>query len=262
MRLPIYQLDAFATRRFRGNPAAVVVVGGASLPDDALRDIAAENNLSETAFVTGAESGYALRWFTPTTEVPLCGHATLAAAAVVLERLEPGRRDVTFASPSGPLHVTRRDGRYAMDFPARPVEPIPPPAGMASALGSEPVEVHGNAFNYLALLSSDAEVRRLAPDLRGVAELDRPGVIVTARAEPPYDIVSRYFAPRKGIPEDPVTGGAHCSLAPFWAPRLGTPVLRAVQASERGGELVCTLAGDRVTLEGGCVFYLQGEIEL
>lgn len=183
MRTPIFQLDAFTTRRFAGNPAAVVRLGR-FLPDAELQAVAAENNLSETAFLVpeGGEGGnYRLRWFTPAAEVPLCGHATLASAAVVMERLEPGRRRVVFHTASGPLTVERTD-------------------------------------------------------------------------------VSRYFAPAKGIPEDPVTGAAHCMLAPYWARRLGKTEFRAFQASRRGGEVLCRLAGDRVELEGSCVFYLEGEV--
>lgn len=261
MRTRIFQLDAFTTRRFAGNPAAVMPLD--RFPDDAvLQAIAAENNLAETAFLVPEGGDYRLRWFTPTTEVPLCGHATLASAAVVMERLEPTRNVVVFHSASGPLTVTRTGNVYAMDFPARPSEPIPSPAELAEALGASPVEVLVNSFNYLALLESPKILRELAPDMGGLARMDRPGVIVTAAGDEGYDFVSRYFAPAKGIPEDPVTGAAHCMLAPYWARRLDKTEFRAFQASRRGGEVTCRLAGDRVELQGTCVFYLEGEVEI
>jgi PhzF family phenazine biosynthesis protein len=255
----VFQVDAFTTRIFRGDPAAVVVLD--AFPEDAtLQAIAAEHSLSETAFLVPTASGYDLRWFTPVLEVPLCGHATLASAAVVLERLEPGRSQVVFATASGPLSVRRAGEGYAMNFPARPCEPVAAPAGLAEALGAPLVEVHANAFNVLALLSGEDAVRAVAPDQAALERIDFPGVIVTAAGEPPHAIVSRYFAPRKGIAEDPVTGGAHCTLAPFWASRLGKDELLAWQASPRGGELMCRVRGDRVELEGACAFYLEGTI--
>lgn len=261
MRTPIFQLDAFTTRRFAGNPAAVMPM--ASFPaDDVMRAIAAENNLAETAFLVRDGGDYRLRWFTPAVEVPLCGHATLASAAVVMERLEPGRKKVVFHSASGPLTVHRTATGYVLNFPARPAEPISAPPDLTRALGVVPVEVVVNAFNYLALLESPSAVRSLTPDMPAVARLDRPGVIVTAAGDGGYDFVSRYFAPAKGIPEDPVTGAAHCMLAPYWSERLGKTEFRAFQASRRGGEVVCRLVGERVELEGSCVFYLEGEAEI
>jgi PhzF family phenazine biosynthesis protein len=230
------------------------------LPDSTLQAIGAENNLAETAFLVPHDGDYRLRWFSPTTEVPLCGHATLASAAAVMERLEPGRDRVVFHTASGPLTVNRADSGYVMDFPARPSERIPAPPGLAAALGAVPLEVFAHPRNYLALLESAQAVRELVPDLAAIARLDRAGVIVTAAdGGGTYDFVSRYFAPSQGVPEDPVTGSAHCMLAPFWAPRLGKSRFRAYQASRRGGEVGCTLAGDRVELAGHCVFYLEGE---
>jgi PhzF family phenazine biosynthesis protein len=262
MRVPIFQLDAFAARRFEGNPAAVMVLP--AFPDDAaMLRIAAENNLAETAFLVREGEDWRIRWFTPRVEVPLCGHATLAAAAVVMERLEPARREVVFHSASGPLLVARNAVGYRMDFPARPSERMAqPPAGIADALGAQPLELWQNEFNYLALLRDPAAVRALAPDFRALARLDRPGVIVTAAGEGEFDFTSRYFAPAKGVDEDPVTGGAHCMLAPFWEPRLGKREFLARQASARGGTVRCVLRDTRVELEGGCVFYLEGEAEL
>ncbi len=261
MRTQIFQVDAFATRRFTGNPAAVMPMDR-FLDGAVLQAIAAENNLSETAFLVPEGGDYHLRWFTPITEVPLCGHATLASAAVVMERLEPGRSKVVFHSASGPLTVKRTDAGYVMDFPARSSEPIPTPPGLAEALGVVPVEVFVNAFNYMALLESAQVLRELAPGMTALARMDRPGVIVTAQGDGFYDFISRYFAPAKGIPEDPVTGAAHCMLTPYWAKRLNKTEFRALQASRRGGEIICRLVGDRVELEGSCVFYLEGEVEI
>ena len=261
MQMRLFQVDAFASRRFTGNPAAVMPMER-FLDDEVLQAIAAENNLAETAFLVPAGPDYQLRWFTPTTEVPLCGHATLASAAVIMERLEPTRRRVVFHTQSGPLTVERTEAGYSMDFPARAFQPVACPAGLAEALGVVPVQVFADAGNYIALLESARIVRKLAPDIAGIARLDRGGLVVTAPGDGPYDFVSRYFAPAKGIPEDPVTGGAHCGLAPFWAERLNKTVLRAFQASRRGGEIRCVLRGDRVELQGTCVFYLEGNVEI
>jgi len=261
MRAPIFQVDAFTTRRFAGNPAAVMPMNS-FLADETLQAIAAENNLAETAFLVRDGDDYRLRWFTPTTEVPLCGHATLASAAVVMERLEPARDRVVFHSASGPLTVRRANAGYIMDFPVRLSEPVSPPPNLIAALGLVPTEVLISDFNYMAVLASAQAVREVAPDMAALARIDRPGVIVTAKGEGSYDFVSRYFAPAKGIPEDPVTGSAHCMLAPYWAARLGKTAFRAFQASPRGGEVICRLAGDRIELEGTCVFYLEGEAEV
>jgi PhzF family phenazine biosynthesis protein len=261
MHTSIFQIDAFTTRRFAGNPAAVMPMDG-FLEDAVLQAIAAENNLAETAFLVSERGDYRLRWFTPTTEVPLCGHATLASAAVVMERLEPGRKAVVFHSASGPLTVNRTETGYVMDFPARPSELVSTPVGLADALGVVPIEVFVNDFNYLALLESEQVLRALAPDMTGLVRMDRSGVIVTAPGDGVYDFVSRYFAPAKGIPEDPVTGAAHCMLAPYWAKRMDKTVFRAFQASRRGGEIICRLVHDRIELEGTCVFYLEGKVEI
>ena len=261
MGTAIFQLDAFTSRRFAGNPAAVMPMD--SFPSDAvLQAIAGENNLAETAFLIRQGEDYRLRWFTLTTEVPLCGHATLASAAVVMERLEPGRRRVVFHSASGPLTVNRSNAGYVMDFPARLSKAVPTPPGLSAALGVVPVEAVADTFNYLVLLESAQVVRELAPDIAAIARMDRSGVIVTASGDSNYDFVSRYFAPAKGIPEDPVTGGAHCALAPYWANRLNKADFRAYQASRRGGEIICRVRSDRVELEGTVVFYLQGEVEI
>jgi len=261
MRTPIFKIDAFATKAFTGNPAAVMPM--TNFPADAtMQALASENNLAETAFLVPEGSDYRLRWFTPRVEVPLCGHATLASAAVVMERLDPGRKQVVFHSASGPLTVTRTHAGYVMNFPARPCDPAAIPEALAEALGVVPTEVWLNAFNYMALLENARTLREVHPDMPSIARMDRPGVIVTAPGDGAYDFVSRYFAPAKGIPEDPVTGAAHCMLTPYWAKRTGKTVFRAFQASRRGGEMICRLLGDRVELEGSCVFYLEGEVEV
>jgi PhzF family phenazine biosynthesis protein len=260
-RAPIFKLDAFATRRFTGNPAAVIVLQ--TFPSDTIMQaVAAENNLAETAFLVPDGEDYHLRWFTPKIEVPLCGHATLASAAVVMERLQPGRDQAIFHSASGPLTVHRTGRGYRMNFPARPSSPVPAPSALVEALHIHPVEVLANQFNYMVLVDRVEALRQLIPDMAALVRLDRPGVIVTAPGDGVYDFVSRYFAPAKGIPEDPVTGAAHCMLTPYWANRLGKTSFRAFQASPRGGEVLCCLSGDRVELEGSCVFYLVGEVEL
>lgn len=192
--LPIYQVDAFSSRLFGGNPAAVVVLD--AFPDDALlHAIAAENNLAETAFLVPHDGQYRLRWFTPLIEVPLCGHATLASAAVVMERLAPGRTEVVFHTASGDLGVRRSATGYVLDFPARKPEPVPTPSGLAAALGCEPLEVLDDGFVYTAVLLDARTVRELAPDVDAIARLARPGLAVTAPGDGPYDCVSRYFAP-------------------------------------------------------------------
>jgi PhzF family phenazine biosynthesis protein len=262
IRTQLFQIDAFTNQRFAGNPAAVMPLE--RFPsDDAMQAIAAENNLAETAFVVPENGDYRIRWFTPTVEVPLCGHATLASAAVVMEKLEPKRNSVVFHSASGPLKVDRAEGsRYVMDFPARYSEEVSEPPDFARILGVQPVQVFANTFNYMVVLNEAKTVRELSPDLSAVAQLGRDGVIVTATGDEGYDIISRYFAPAKGVDEDPVTGSAHCMLAPFWAERLDKNELRAWQASPRGGEVICRVHDDRVELEGECVFYLEGEAEI
>ena len=261
MQVRIFQVDAFTTTRFAGNPAAVMVMD--RFPADlVMQSIADENNLAETAFVVPEKDDYEIRWFTPKVEVPLCGHATLASAAVVMERLEIGRREVVFHSRSGPLPVTRTDAGYVLNFPSRPSRRVSGPVDLAAALGAEPLEVYGNTFNYMAILKDEATVRTLNPDFAAIAAYDRPGVIVTAAGSGGIDFVSRYFAPAKGIPEDPVTGAAHTMLAPYWATRLAKTEFRAFQASRRGGEVNCRIMGDRVLLQGGAVFYMEGTAEI
>lgn len=257
MQARLFQIDAFTSRQFAGNPAAVMVLD--AYPDeDMLQALAAENNLSETAFIVPHTGDYRIRWFTPTVEVPLCGHATLASAAVVLDRLEPVREAVVFHSKSGPLTVRRSETGYVMDFPVRRCTPAAPPEGLAEAIGAIPVESLWDGFNFVVRLASAGDVRNLSPNFAAIERISCAGVVVTAPGDATYDCVSRYFAPAKGIPEDPVTGGAHCALTPYWAERLGKTELHAFQASARGGELRCRLRGERVELEGACAFYLEG----
>ncbi|MFP5389927.1 MAG: PhzF family phenazine biosynthesis protein [Gammaproteobacteria bacterium] len=260
--IPLYQVDAFTSTLFAGNPAAVMLLDAYPDDDTLLRDLAAENNLAETAFLVRDNADYRIRWFTPQVEVPLCGHATLASAAVVMERLEPTRTEVVFHSASGALTVRRSATGYVLNFPARQISPIAAPPNFEEALGTHPLEVLSDGFNYLAVLTDAETVRNLRPDMAAIARLDRPGVLVTAAGDGPYDCVSRYFAPAKGIPEDPVTGAAHCGLTPYWAARLDKTELLAYQASKRGGELRCRLLGERVEMEGGCVFYLEGKVAI
>ena len=232
------------------------------LDDQILQCIAAENNLAETAFLVPENDNYHLRWFTPAVEVPLCGHATLASAAVVMERLKPERREVVFNSASGPLPVTRTRTGYILNLPARPAERVEKSLLLTEALGFEPVEIFVNAYYYLAVVKNAKLLRELTPNMTTLSRMDRPGVIVTAPGEGNYDFISRYFAPARGIPEDPVTGAAHCTLAPYWSKRLDKSEFHAFQASPRGGEILCRLKQDRVELEGSCVFYLEGYVEL
>ena len=257
----MFQVDAFATKLFEGNPAAVVCLKEFP-PDGVMQQIAAENNLAETAFLVHDGQQYWLRWFTPKIEVPLCGHATLATAAVVMERLELGRGYIVFHTRSGELKVSKTEKGYLMSLPARESKPISPPEGLGSALGSVPLEVLSNEFNYMVVVSNPMTVRDLTPDLSLIAQLDRPGMIVTSPGDGEYDFISRYFAPAKGIPEDPVTGGAHCMLVPYWAKKLKKSEFNAYQASPRGGKVGCRMIGDRVELQGECVFYLEGSIHV
>lgn len=257
--LPLYIVDAFAERAFAGNPAAVVPLE-AWLPDAVLQGIAAEHNLSETAFVVAEPEGLHLRWFTPAVEVPLCGHATLATAHVLdAERgVAPPFR---FRTRSGELRVTREDRLYVLDFPAQPPRRAEAPPGLVEALGATPREVW-QGRDWIAVFDDPAVVRALAPDHARVATL--PGetsrLIATAPGDGGADVVSRYFAAKIGIAEDPVTGAAHVQLAPFWAARLGKDRLTCVQASRRGGTLLCRLAGDRVLMAGAARLYARGEI--
>lgn len=288
-RIPIYQVDAFAEEVFGGNPAAVCPLGSDDwLPDETLQAIAAENNLSETAFLLPDRDPVPLRWFTPRCEVKLCGHATLASGFVMFEFLQPDRDEVVFETMSGELVVRRGEGeagdgaaggagavgatedeapvRLSMDFPAIGSEPLRDadvPETLLDGLGAAPDEVRmtSDDWNYIAVYDDEETVARLAPDFALLEELHPHGVSVTAPARK-VDFVSRYFVPSYGIPEDPVTGSIHCALAPYWAGRLGREKLTATQLSERRGRLELAVADDRVHLRGSAVTYLAGEIRV
>ncbi len=259
MKIPLYQIDAFTSHLFRGNPAAVCPLDQ-WLDDEILQAIAAENNLSETAFFVEQDGSYALRWFTPECEVDLCGHATLASAFVLMEYLIPNAKEIQFLSKSGPLKVKRDGELLALDFPARAPVICQPSDSLVRALGGQPLEIL-SAMDYLVVYSLEDQVRALKPDMELLRSVDRRGVIVTAPGHA-SDFVSRFFAPGAGIPEDPVTGSAHCTLTPYWAERLGKNKLHALQVSQRGGELFCELRGERVQIAGRAVPYLQGTISL
>jgi len=260
MKLPLYQLDAFSGRLFAGNPAAVCPLAR-WLPDATMQTIAAENNLSETAFLVPEGADFGLRWFTPTVEVDLCGHATLASGKVVFERLRPGSAAVRFHTKSGALGVAKKGDWLELDFPARPAKPCDAPAVLLDALGGNPREVQKGVRDYLVVYGSEAEVLALRPEFAALATLDGASVIVTAEGDE-ADFVSRFFAPSHGVDEDPVTGSAHCVLTPYWAERLGKRTLDARQVSKRGGVLRCELRGERVGIAGQAVFYLEGTIEV
>ncbi len=259
MRVPYFQVDAFTEHVFGGNPAGVCLLER-WLPDPVLQNIAAENNLSETAFVVSAGGKYALRWFTPTVEVDLCGHATLAAAFVIFTELRHSAAELCFQTASGELRTSFANGVVMMDFPARPGEPCAAPAALISGFGHIPHEV-SKSRDFLTVLGSEEDVRTLVPDLAQLATLDCLGIIATARGSE-VDFVSRFFAPRAGIAEDPVTGSAHCTLIPYWAEKLGKTRLSARQLSRRGGTLHCEMRGDRVGIGGSAVLYSRAEIEL
>jgi PhzF family phenazine biosynthesis protein len=261
MSLPLLQIDAFTSRAFGGNPAAVCVLPGDADPAW-MQQIAGEMNLSETAFLAPREDGYGLRWFTPAVEVPLCGHATLASSHAIWELGLAGKdAPLTFYTHSGVLRAARSEGMIWLDFPARFVQPVDPPAALLAALGCTATWAGRVGEDYLIELASDATVRALDPDYRALRAVAPDGVIVTSRAnDPGIDFVSRYFAPAKGIDEDPVTGSAHCALAPYWAHRLGRATLTGYQASKRGGTVRVRADGDRVHLGGHAVTVLRGEL--
>jgi PhzF family phenazine biosynthesis protein len=260
MRVPLYQVDAFTSRLFSGNPAAVCPLSE-WLPDSTMQAIAAENNLAETAFFVPQGDAYLLRWFTPTVEVELCGHATLASGYVVTHILAPERRSVRFETvKAGRLEVTRDGDLLAMDFPAWPPEPQAADPRILAALGSAPAQSFVARGRTLVVYVRAEDVAALRPDFAAMRRVPGADAIATAPGRDGVDFVSRYFAPNYGVDEDPVTGSAHCVLTPYWAARLGKERLAARQVSARGGDLVCTLRGDRVTLAGRAVLYLEGTI--
>ena len=259
MNLPIYQIDAFAGTPFEGNPAAVCPLQN-WLADHVLQSIAEENNVSETAFYVGGDGQYDLRWFTPTKEVELCGHATLAAAHVIFATSGSGLSRVAFQSHSGPLNVFREGDFLTLDFPVQDGIPCEVPDGLAEALGATPRECY-RALDYMTVFDNEQVIKDMAPDFHLLQKLDLRGVIVTAPGET-SDFVSRFFAPNYGIDEDPVTGSAHCTLAPYWTERLGKATLTARQLSRRTGTLRCRMERDRVFISGRTAAYREGTIHI
>lgn len=260
MNLTIYQVDAFTKRVFAGNPAAVCPLQE-RLADDVMQQIALENNLSETAFFVKENGVYAIRWFTPTIEIDLCGHATLASAFVIFNHLSETESVINLHSHrSGNLSVEKQGDVLILDFPSHPPVECDLPEAIAEIIGATPVKSWEAQGNMLMLLfESEDEIKSLQPNMSALSELAYDEVIVTAKGTD-SDFVSRLFAPRIGIPEDPVTGTTHCSLIPYWAEKIGKEKLYARQISARGGELFCELNGDRVKIGGNAILYLKGEI--
>jgi PhzF family phenazine biosynthesis protein len=262
MKIPIYQADAFTDRLFGGNPAAICPLED-WLTDEKMQQIALENNLSETAFLVKDNNDYHIRWFTPGTEVKLCGHATLAAAHVLFNTLGRDGRVVVFHSKSGPLKVTKlADGKLMLDFPSNKPELVSEvPYGIFEGLGIDAVPVFKTSFDYMLVLASQKIIEGLNPDFKTLAKTPCRGVITTAKGDD-ADFVSRCFYPQSGIDEDPVTGSAHTIMIPYWAEQLGKTKMKAIQLSKRRGYLDCELAGDRVLMSGNAITYLKGEIEV
>ncbi|HEV2671368.1 MAG TPA: PhzF family phenazine biosynthesis protein [Gemmatimonadales bacterium] len=262
MSLRITQVDSFTNRPFAGNPAAVCILPKAADPAWML-NVAREMNLAETAFLVKQKDGYDLRWFTPAIEVDLCGHATLASAHVLWEDGHlPKTTQARFHTKSGLLTADKNEAWIELDFPATPATVTPPLVALEEALGAHVQFVGRSKFDYLVEVESESVVHNLAPDMAAIAHIQARGVIVTSRADAksPYDFVSRFFAPQSGVPEDPVTGSAHCALTPYWSAKLGKTELAAFQASPRGGELRLRLVGDRVRIGGQAVTVLRGEL--
>lgn len=267
MQLPIFQVDAFTDRLFAGNPAAAVPLDE-WLPDETMLSIARENNLSETSFVVGEDGSYQLRWFTPTREVDLCGHATLAAAFVIFMHYAPQTALLKFATASGELRVTQSDNIFWLDFPARPAAEWNDGGAIEYALGAKAASIlrtrlkNPESDKIVAVFESAREVAELQPDMHALLQLEGQGVVATAPGMNGTDFVSRYFVPKVGVPEDPVTGSTHCTLVPYWADRFDRNELRATQLSARGGVIECVLEGNRVKLGGRAVQYLEGRISV
>ena len=261
MKQPIIQVDAFTRVPFKGNPAAVCLTSGPA-EESWMQNVAREMNLSETAFLYRDGDIYQLRWFTPATEVQLCGHATLASAHVLFEDAHvPGSETIIFNCASGELRVSRNGGRLEMDFPALPTKACETPLNLSRALGLKPIAVHKGKFDYLIEVASPDEVRACVPDFGMLRTLGVRGVMITAREGKDYDFISRFFAPGAGVDEDPVTGSAHCALAPYWGEKLSKTELTAYQASKRGGELWLSLRGDRVGIAGYAVTVMRAVLE-
>lgn len=260
MTIPIYQADAFTDQLFGGNPAAICPLSK-WLPDDIMQQIAKENNLAETAFFVKTAKGFTLRWFTPEYEIDLCGHATLAAAHILFTELAYNGETIHFETVKAGVLTVKKDGdKYTMDFPSRQPIPIEIPNGLTEALGKQPLSIL-RSRDYFVVYETEDDILNITPDFFALSKMDTVGVIITAPGKK-SDFVSRFFAPGAGIPEDPVTGSAHCNLIPYWAKKLGKDKLHAYQLSARKGELWCELKGDRVLMSGKAVTYLKGGIYL
>jgi PhzF family phenazine biosynthesis protein len=259
MKIAIYQVDAFTNEQFKGNPAAVCPLEE-WIEDGIMQNIAKENNLSETAFFTKKDDMYELRWFTPEKEIDLCGHATLATAYVVFEYIDKDLNEVVFNTKSGVLNVFRKDSLLTMVFPSREGKKCEAPTELIKGLGKEPREVY-KSRDYMAVFEKEEDIKNLSLDMEELKKLDSFGVIVTAKGNE-VDFVSRYFAPKAGVDEDPVTGSAHCTLVPYWKKVLKKNEFKAVQLSDRGGELYCTDLNEKVEISGQAVLYLEGYINI
>ncbi len=257
MKINIYQIDAFANKVFEGNPAAVCPLDS-WLPDELMQSIAAENNLSETAFFVSEGAGYSIRWFTPVSEVDLCGHATLASAYVIFNIMNYEDDSIDFDSKSGKLSVSRNEDCLTLDFPAQPAEPCNVPDQIIQAFGIMPIECLRDE-DYIVIFDKAEDVQSVNPEMETLKNMDCRGVIISALSDE-YDFVARFFAPGFGIPEDPVTGSAYTRLVPYWAGRLDKSKFNVKQVSARGGELMCELKGDRVLITGKAVKYLEGVV--
>ncbi|MDH3694093.1 MAG: PhzF family phenazine biosynthesis protein [Gammaproteobacteria bacterium] len=260
MTLPLYVINAFTDKPFAGNPAAVCPLD-AWLPEDTMQSIAAQNNLSETAFFVAESDGYRIRWFTPACEVKLCGHATLASAYILFNELQYEGDALQFESKSGPLTVSRDENRIALNFPVWELQPADDIYDVAGAIGQTPVKTCYGGDDLMAILDNESQVVNIKPDFSLVKNLRARGLIVTAPGDK-VDFVSRFFAPAAGIPEDPVTGSAHCALTPYWSAELGKTKMTARQVSARGGDLVCELQGERVEIAGNAQLYAKGQISI
>ncbi|MBI4929125.1 MAG: PhzF family phenazine biosynthesis protein [Bacteroidetes bacterium] len=260
MKIKIYQVDAFTNHLFGGNPAAICPLDE-WLADEMMQNIAHENNLAETAFFVKKENGFHIRWFTPNTEVDLCGHATLATAHVIFLEQPISGNEITFDSRSGKLTVRKENNLLTLNFPADKMEKTNLSQQLIVALGTTPLEVYKGKTDYMLVYDTQEQIERIRPDFRKLGELEARGVIVTAKGKT-CDFVSRFFAPKCGIDEDPVTGSAHTSLTPYWSAKLGKTELSALQLSKRKGYLKCKLLGGRVEIAGEAKLYLRGEIEI
>ena len=255
----MYQIDAFASKLFEGNPAAVCP-SDKWLPDEIMQSIAAENNLSETAFFTPKGKGFHIRWFTPVSEIDLCGHATLAAAHLLFNILGYNKDKIEFDSKSGILTVTKNDGWLTMDFPAQPPVPCDIQEEIVQAFNITPIECL-ESEDFIVVFEREIDIELADPDFELLKKLDLRGVIITAKSSS-YDFVARFFAPKYGIPEDPVTGSAYTQLAPYWTSKIGLKKFRVKQMSSRGGELTCEVVDDRVYISGKAIKYLEGRIKI